>query len=66
MLLLTYIYPIGFENELLTEVQTLLEGGADPDHGQPNAMECIVLFRQEEKWKAKFENASGLGKATPS
>jgi ankyrin repeat protein len=51
---------------LLTEVQTLLEGGADPEHGQPSALECIGLFRQEEKWKAKFESAPGSGKATSS
>jgi hypothetical protein len=43
--------------------QTLLEGGADPDHGAPSAMEAIVLFKQEDKWRAKFENAPGKGKA---
>ncbi|KAH8819496.1 ankyrin-like protein [Xylogone sp. PMI_703] len=52
-----------FKNEAEV-VESLLEGGADPDHGSPSAMESIVLFRQEEKWKAKFENAPGRGKAT--
>ena len=41
----------------------LLEGGADPDFGKPTSMEAIVLFRQEEKWRTKFENAPGRGKA---
>ncbi|EFX01119.1 ankyrin-like protein [Grosmannia clavigera kw1407] len=44
-------------------VTALLEGGADPDHGTPTALEGIVLFRQEEKWKALFEAAPGRGKA---
>lgn len=43
--------------------QVLLEGGADPDHGTPSAMETVTLFNQEETWKAKFENAPGRGKA---
>jgi hypothetical protein len=42
--------------------QTLLAGGADPDYGSPSAMEAIVLFKQEEKWRAKFEAAPGRGK----
>ncbi|CZR64283.1 related to ankyrin [Phialocephala subalpina] len=45
-------------------VETLLEGGADPDHGQPSALEAVVLFKQEDKWRAKFESAPGRGKAT--
>lgn len=44
-------------------VETLLEGGADPDYGAPSAMEAIVLFRQEEKWRGKFESAPGRGQA---
>ncbi|KAF8860626.1 ankyrin [Acephala macrosclerotiorum] len=44
-------------------VETLLEGGADPDHGQPSALEAVVLFKQEDKWRAKFESAPGRGKA---
>jgi hypothetical protein len=43
--------------------QVLLGGGADPDHGSPSAMETMTLFKQEEKWKGKFENAIGRGKA---
>jgi len=44
-------------------VDALLEGGADPDHGKPSAMEAIVLFKQEDKWRGKFESAPGKGKA---
>jgi hypothetical protein len=29
-------------------------------------MEAIVLFKQEEKWRAKFEAAPGRGKAEMS
>jgi len=41
----------------------LLEGNADPDYGSPSAMEAIVIFKQEEKWRGKFEAAPGRGKA---
>jgi hypothetical protein len=41
--------------------QALLEGGADPEYGQPNAMECITMFSQETVWKDKFEAAPGRG-----
>jgi hypothetical protein len=44
-------------------IQALLEGGADPDHGTPTALETVTLFKQEEKWKARFESAPGRGKA---
>ncbi|KAJ2904573.1 ankyrin-like protein [Zalerion maritima] len=44
-------------------VDVLLEGGADPDYGAPSAMQCIGMFQQDEKWKAKFEAAKGRGKA---
>ncbi len=44
-------------------MQALLEGGADPDHGTPSALEAVTLFRQDELWKEKFENAPGRGKA---
>jgi hypothetical protein len=44
-------------------MQALLEGGADPDHGTPSALEAVTLFGQEEKWKARFESAPGRGKA---
>lgn len=50
-----------FKNE--TEVvEALLEGGADPDHGTPSAMEAIVLFKQEDRWRKQFEEAPGRGK----
>lgn len=44
-------------------MQALVEGGADPEHGSPNAMECISIFKQEDKYKEKFESAPGRGKA---
>jgi len=44
-------------------VEALLAGGADPDHGAPSALECVGMFKQEDKWKAKFEQAPGKGKA---
>ncbi|KAJ0103948.1 ankyrin-like protein [Diaporthe amygdali] len=44
--------------------QVLLDGGADPDYGTPSALQCIVMFKQEDKWRAKFESAPGRGKAT--
>lgn len=43
--------------------QALLEGNADPDHGSPSAMRAVELFKQEEKWAKKFEEAPGRGKA---
>lgn len=46
------------------DVQALLAGGADPEFGNPNALQCVEMFKQEEKWKARFENAIGRGKAT--
>lgn len=52
-----------FKNEA-DVVDALLEGGADPDYGMPTAFEAIVIFKQEDKWRAKFEAAPGRGKAT--
>jgi hypothetical protein len=50
-----------FKNE--TEViNVLLEGGADPEYGAPSAMEAIVLFKQEERWRSPFEKAVGRGR----
>ncbi|KAF6812598.1 ankyrin repeat protein PA3287-like protein 1 [Colletotrichum musicola] len=46
-----------------TATQVLLEGGADPDHGAPSALQCVAMFKQEEKWQARFEGAPGRGKA---
>ncbi|KAL2072131.1 hypothetical protein VTL71DRAFT_11474 [Oculimacula yallundae] len=43
-------------------IEALLEGGADPDFGTPSAMEAVTLFKQEEKWKKRFEEAKGRGK----
>lgn len=47
------------ESEVIEE---LLAGGADPEYGMPNAMECIGMFKQEHLWKEKFEGAPGRGK----
>ncbi|KAG7143359.1 putative ankyrin repeat protein like [Verticillium longisporum] len=44
-------------------IEALLEGGADPELGNPNALQCASMFKQDEKWKAKFEAAPGKGKA---
>ncbi|KAI1378028.1 ankyrin [Hypoxylon crocopeplum] len=44
-------------------VEVLLDGGADPDHGSPSALACLAMFKQEEKWGAKFATAPGKGKA---
>ncbi|KAK3939199.1 ankyrin repeat protein PA3287-like protein 1 [Diplogelasinospora grovesii] len=44
-------------------IEVLLAGGADPDYGAPSPLECITMFKQEEKWRTKFEQASGRGNA---
>ncbi|KAL3952223.1 hypothetical protein ACCO45_013940 [Purpureocillium lilacinum] len=46
-------------------IEALLEGGADPDYGNPSALQCVAMFKQEERWQAKFESAPGRGKAQP-
>lgn len=46
-------------------MQALLEGGADPDYGNPSALQCVEMFKQDETWRAKFEAAPGRGKARP-
>ena len=51
------------EGEEANETQALLDGGADPEFGQPSALEAVVLFKQEEQWREKFEGAKGRGKA---
>ncbi|UQC81126.1 uncharacterized protein CLUP02_06612 [Colletotrichum lupini] len=43
----------------------LLEGGADPDFGSPSALQCVAMFKQQDKWQAKFESAPGRGKVVP-
>ncbi|KAH6686778.1 ankyrin [Plectosphaerella plurivora] len=45
-------------------IDALLTGGADPEFGNPNALQCIAMFKQEEKWQARFESAPGRGKAS--
>ena len=51
-----------FKNE--TEVmEALLEGGADPDVGEPSALQAIAIFRKEE-WRERFEGARGRGTAS--
>ncbi|KAJ6440968.1 putative ankyrin repeat protein [Purpureocillium lavendulum] len=44
-------------------IEALLEGGADPDYGNPSALQCVAMFKQEERWQASFEAAPGRGKA---
>ncbi|KAG5928726.1 hypothetical protein E4U42_000090 [Claviceps africana] len=44
-------------------VEVLLDGGADPEYGNPNALQCMNMFKQEGTWQAKFEAAPGRGKA---
>ena len=51
-----------FKNEDAV-VEALLEGGADPEWGAPSAREACGLFRQEEKWGLKFDEARGRGRA---
>ncbi|KAI8948755.1 ankyrin repeat-containing domain protein [Xylaria longipes] len=45
-------------------IDALLEGSADPEYGSPSAVQCIAIFKQEDKWRAKFEAAPGKGRAT--
>ncbi|RWA10458.1 hypothetical protein EKO27_g4659 [Xylaria grammica] len=44
-------------------IDALLEGGADPEYGSPSAIQCIAMFKQQDKWGAKFDAAPGKGKA---
>ncbi|TGJ81351.1 hypothetical protein E0Z10_g7428 [Xylaria hypoxylon] len=44
-------------------VDVLLAGGADPEYGSPSAIQCITMFKQQDKWGEKFEAAPGKGKA---
>ncbi|KAL5594317.1 hypothetical protein BROUX41_001259 [Berkeleyomyces rouxiae] len=52
-----------FKNED-SVIEALLEGGADPEYGDPNAIQCIGMFKQVDKWGHKFETAPGKGKAS--
>ncbi|KAI2634612.1 ankyrin [Xylaria nigripes] len=45
-------------------IDALLEGGADPEYGMPSAIQCIAMFKQQDKWSAKFGAAPGKGKAS--
>jgi hypothetical protein len=56
-------HPYELYMRILTQQQALLEGGADPDHGDPSAMTAIVLFKKEDQWRKLFEEAPGKGKA---
>jgi hypothetical protein len=47
----------------LFSVKALLDGGADPEHGNPNAMQCVTMFKQEDVWKGRFDAAPGRNKA---
>lgn len=58
------VYAIKIYLRKANGLQELLAGGADPEYGAPSAMEAILLFKQEDQWKEKFENATGRGKAT--
>lgn len=45
--------------------KALLEGGADPEHGSPSALQCVETFNQGDRWRAKMEAAPGRAKAAP-
>ncbi|KAK1981327.1 ankyrin repeat-containing domain protein [Colletotrichum cereale] len=37
-------------------IEVLLEGGADPVCGNPSALECVAMFKQGDKWQARFDS----------
>lgn len=51
-----------FKNEKEV-IEALLDGGADPDLGEPSAMSAVGLFGLDGVWKEKFETAKGRGSA---
>ncbi|KAF5618198.1 ankyrin [Fusarium tjaetaba] len=51
------------EDAVIQKIKELLDGGADPEYGQPSAAECITMFKQEDTWKSKFDAAPGKGQA---
>ncbi|KAF5984064.1 ankyrin [Fusarium coicis] len=51
------------EDTVIQKIKELLDGGADPEYGQPSAAECITMFKQEDTWKSKFDAAPGKGQA---
>ena len=50
-----------FKNEAGV-IEALLTGGADPEMGEPSAIEALVIFKQEDRWGTKFQQAPGRGK----
>lgn len=50
-----------FKNEAGV-IEALLTGGADPEMGEPSAIEALVIFKQEDAWGEKFQQAPGRGK----
>lgn len=42
-------------------VEALLEGGADPECGEPSASEAARIFGMEERWGERFRGARGRG-----
>lgn len=51
-----------FKNEKEV-IEALLEGGADPDLGQPSAMNAVGMFGLDGVWRERFEAAKGRGTA---
>lgn len=45
-----------FKNEKVV-IETLLNGGADPDLGTPSAMEAVELFKLGGEWRSVFEES---------
>jgi hypothetical protein len=45
-----------FKNEEAV-VEALLEGGADPEVGTPNAIDTAKVFGKTERWEKAFEAA---------
>lgn len=50
-----------FKNEAGV-IEALLTGAADPEMGEPSAIEALVIFKQEDRWGKKFQQAPGRGK----
>ena len=44
-------------------IEALLDGGADPDFGEPSAMDAVGLFGLDAAWKERFQVAKGRGTA---
>lgn len=50
-----------FKNEE-SVIEALLEGGADPDIGEPSALDAVGIFKLDGVWREKFEKAPGRGR----